>query len=428
MTTQTDFLAAVNQIAAERGINAEDVFLAIEEAMLAAYKKYYGEGESLYTELNRQTGEIRMIADKKVVERITDDKTQISLEMAQNIEPRLKKGDHVEVDVTPEEGFGRLAAQVAKQVILQKVREAEKNILVSKFQEKVGTIQAGIIQRMQGPVVIVEIDKIVVQMPQEEQMFGEYYKAGDRKKFYLKEVQQRATDSQLVVSRACPEFLSELFALEVPEIATGTVEIKSVAREAGSRSKVAVHSNQDGVDPIGSCVGQRGVRINAVTDELSGEKIDIILWDEEPEAFIANALSPAEVLEVKLDEENKTALIKVPEDQLSLAIGKEGQNVRLAAKLTGWKIDISGPEGKVIGSAAIEEEEKGEESDEKMTEETEESSDSVESLGLGTKVNKALDAAGYTTVEQVKALGEEELLEIKGLGKKTVEKILDAVK
>lgn len=427
MTTHSEFMAAVQQLASERGINAEEVFVAIEQAMLTIYKKYYGEGETIYTELNRETGEIRMIADKKVVDEVTDDKTQINIDVAKELEPRLKKGDHVEVDVTPEEGFGRLAAQVARQVIMQKVREAERDVLVNKFKEKEDTIQTGTIQRMSGRSVIIEVDRITVTMPPEEQIVGEFYKAGTRKKFYLKKSKDVAGNQQMVVSRACPEFLAGLFELEVPEISTGTVKIKSVARESGSRSKVAVWSNQDGIDPIGSCVGQRGVRINAVTDELGGEKIDIILWDEDIANFIANALSPAEVLNVKIDEKSKTAVVKVPEDQLSLAIGKEGQNVRLAAKLTGWKIDISGPEGKIIGSAAVED--VSESIDEKVsTEEVEEkSTGELELLGLTARIVKSIKDAGKS-VEDLRKMKKEELMELKGVGEKAAEKILEALK
>ena len=421
MTVKTEFLAAVNQIAAERNIDPEEIFEAIELAMLTIYKKYYGEGEAVYTELNRETGEIKMIADKKVVAEVTDPKTQIDLKVAKKIESRLKKGDHVEVDITPEVGFGRLAAQVARQVIMQKVREAEKEVLVTKFKEKVGTIQLGTVQRMEGPTVVVDIDKMVVHMSSEEQMPREFYRSGDRKKFYLKEVKDLPTGTQMIVSRGCSEFLTALFEIEVPEISTGTVEIKAVAREGGSRSKVAVWSNQEGIDPIGSCVGQRGVRINAVTDELGGEKIDIILWDEDIATFIANSLSPAEVIKVKIDEKEKIAKVCVPEDQLSLAIGKEGQNVRLAAKLTGWKIDITGPEGALVGSK---------ESDGKSKKRVDkaETTGELDELGLTKRIIKLLVEAGVETIKDLKKLSTDELLEVKGIGKKAVGSIVDALK
>lgn len=423
MVTQSDFLAAVRQISAERNIEEEEIFTAIEEAMITVYKKYFGEGENLFTDLNRETGEIKIIADKKVVKKVTDSRAQIALETAKEIEPRLKIGDHIEVDITPKEGFGRLAAQVARQVIMQKVREAEKEVLVKKFEEQLGTVKSGIIQKMEGPVAVIEVDKMQVQMPPEEQMFREFYKSGDRKRFYLKEVRKLASGSQLIVSRADPEFLAKLFEMEVPEIATGTVEIKSVAREAGSRSKAAVVSHQEGVDPIGACVGQKGVRINSITDELLGEKIDIILWDEDIEKYIANALSPAEVIAVKLDKEEQIASVKVPEDQLSLAIGKEGQNVRLAAKLTGWRIDIAGPEGKVIGTSEAEEEVKKEEKKKEKKEEG-----NFSELELSSRVKKALTSAGIKDEKQLEQMSAEELSELKGIGKKAVEEITAALK
>lgn len=424
MTTQSEFMAAVQQLATERGIDPEEIFVAIEQAMLTIYKKYYGEGEAIYTELNRQTGDIRMIADKKVVDKVTDDKTQIALEVALELEPRLKKGDHVEVDVTPEEGFGRLAAQVARQVIMQKVREAERDVLINRFKEKEDTIQTGTIQRMSGRSVIIEIDRITVTMPPEEQIIGEFYRSGTRKKFYLKKSKGIAGNQQLVVSRACPEFLVGLFELEVPEISTGTVEIKSVAREAGSRSKVAVWSNQEGIDPIGSCVGQRGIRINAVTDELGGEKIDIILWDDNISNFIANSLSPAEVISVEIDKSSNSALVKVPEDQLSLAIGKEGQNVRLAAKLTGWKIDISGPKGDIIGTGTVED---GSDKSENNSEDVE----IDEMKNISSKLSKRtlnLLKKNNISFENVSGMTKEELMTYDGIGEKASEEILDSLK
>ena len=419
MTVKTEFLAAVNQIAAERNIDPEEIFGAIELAMLTIYKKYYGEGEAVYTELNRENGEIRMIADRKVVEEVVDPKTQIGLAVAKKIESRLKKGDHVEVDVTPEVGFGRLAAQVARQVIMQKVREAEKEVLVTKFKEKVRTIQMGTVQRMEGSTVVVDIDKMIVHMPSEEQLPREFYRSGDRKKFYLKEVKTLPTGTQMIVSRGCSEFLTALFEIEVPEVSTGTVEIRAVAREGGSRSKIAVSSKQEGIDPIGSCVGQRGVRINAITDELSGEKIDIILWDEDIATFIAYALSPAEVIDVKINEKEKIAKVRVPEDQLSLAIGKEGQNVRLAAKLTGWKIDITGPEGRALDSGKPAAE---------VGDEDVKSVGELESLGLTERITRSLTGAGVETLEDLKKLSADELLEIKGVGQKAVEAILESLK
>jgi N utilization substance protein A len=347
MAVLSDFLAAVNQIAAERGIQADEVVDAVKESVRTGFKKDYGEGESLVVELDEDKGEIKVYADKKVVKKVSNSATQISLADAKMFEPKLKAGDHVQVDITPEGDVGRIAVQAAKQVILQKVREAEKEAVIKEFKDKVGTVESGIVQRMEGDNVIVEIRKAQSIMPAEERLPGEYYRSGERLKFYLKKIQKTVRGKQLIVSRSDPNFLEDLFALEVPEIRSGSVEIKAIAREAGSRSKVAVVSNQEGVDPIGACVGQKGIRIDNITDELKGEKIDIIIWDEEIQVFIANSLSPAQVGKIKINKKEEIAEVIVPDDQLSLAIGKEGQNVRLAAKLTGWKIDIKGKgEGK----------------------------------------------------------------------------------
>lgn len=361
MAVLSDFVAAVNQIAAERGIEAEDVLDAIKSAIRTSYKNKYGEGENLVVELNEESGDVEVFADKKVVKKVTDKSTQISIDNARKIEPKLEAGDHVQVDITPEGDFGRIAVQAARQVILQKVREAEKEAVMKEFKDQIGTVESGIVQRMRGDDVLVEIRKAVAVMPAEERLPGEFYKSGARLKFYLKKIEKSPRGKQLILSRNDPEFLKQLFALEVPEIRSGSVEIKAVARESGSRSKVAVASNQEGVDPIGACVGQKGIRIENITEELMGEKIDIILWDESIKTFISNSLSPAEVGKIEIDEEEKTAMIEVPEDQLSLAIGKDGQNVRLAAKLTGWKIDISGEGGEVKASSEEEEQEDEEE-------------------------------------------------------------------
>ncbi|MBU0976516.1 MAG: transcription termination factor NusA [Patescibacteria group bacterium] len=342
MAVLSDFLAAVNQIAAERGIEADDVIEAVEAAIRTGFKNNYDTGESLIVEIDQEKGTVAAYADKKVVKKVTDKATQVSLEDARMIEPKLKVGDHVQVDVTPEGDFGRIAVQAAKQVILQKVREAEKEAVMKEFKDKMGTIESGIIQRMDGDSVIVEIHKAQAVMPSDERLPGEFYKSGSRLKFLLKEIQKGPSGKQLVVSRADPKFLEGLFELEVPEIRSGSVEIKAIAREAGSRSKVGVLSTQEGVDPIGACVGQKGIRIDNITDELQGEKIDIILWDEDDKMFVSNSLSPAQVVGIAIDEKEQNAKVTVPDDQLSLAIGKDGQNVRLAAKLTGWRIDIEG--------------------------------------------------------------------------------------
>ena len=315
-------------------------------------------GANLTVELDRETGEFKLIATKEVVAKVADDNMQISVSDAEMISPNVEVGDSIQLEM-PAEDFGRIAAQTAKQVILQKMRESEKEAVLVEFNDKVGEIFSALMQRMQKGQVVFEIGKATAIMPQEEQISNEFYRLGERYKVLLKSID----DGQIIVSRAEPKFLIELFKLEVPEIESGVVEVKAVAREAGSRSKIAVVSHQDGVDPIGSCVGQRGIRIANVMNEIGEEKIDIIEWDESQEKFVANALSPAKIASVKIEED--TATVTVDEDQLSLAIGREGQNVRLAWKLTGFKIDIVGN-----GINKVEEKEETPVTEENVTEET----------------------------------------------------------
>ncbi|MBN1915940.1 transcription termination/antitermination protein NusA [Candidatus Dojkabacteria bacterium] len=368
MAVQSDFLVAINQIAAERGIDANEVLEAVKAAILTAFRREYPieeentdieeekesteEGQLLKVDISSDTGLFHVYADKKVVIEVANPATQIGLEDAQKIEPKLKEGDHIEVDITPKGDFGRVAAQVAKQVILQNLREFEKEAVMEEFKDKMGQLDTGIIQRMDGDTVVVEIRRASAVMEAEDRIPGEFYRSGDRLKFLLKKIKRTTKGKILTVSRSDPDFLRALFELEVPELVSESVEIKAIAREAGSRSKVAVSSNVEGVDPIGSFVGQKGVRINAVMNELkvgsNEEKIDIILWDQDIKQFISNAFSPAQVVSVKInDEKAKYAEVVVPDDQLSLAIGREGQNVRLAAKLTGWRLDIQGETIKV---------------------------------------------------------------------------------
>jgi len=355
MAMTSELVAAINQIAAERGIDKEEVFKALESAILSAVKKEkYGkvereydeeeeekEGSNLAVEVDRESGEFKLFAVKVVVEKVEDNEKEIALSEAELISPSVEIGDSIEIEM-PSDDLGRIATQTAKQVLLQKIRESEKDAVISEFSDKVGEVYTALMQRMQKGMAVMEIGKATAYMPQEEQISNEFYRVGERYKVLLKSIE----DSQVIVSRADPKFLIELFKLEVPEIESGVVEIKAVAREAGSRSKIAVVSHQDGIDPIGSCVGQRGIRIANIMNELGEEKIDIIEWDEEIENFVANALSPAKVDSVKIKDE--TATVISPTDQLSLAIGREGQNVRLAWKLTGIKIDIEGPEGEVV--------------------------------------------------------------------------------
>ncbi len=309
---RTEFASALNQVCSERGLEPEVVLDSIKQAILAAYRKDYGEPDDIVVDLNAETGEVKLSKAKK--------------------------------NMTPP-GFGRIAAQTAKQVILQRIREAEKNAILSEYSSKVGTVVSGLVQRISGPIVTVNLGKAEGIMPPPEQSHNEKYFVNQRLKFFVVGIKEGNRGEEIIVSRSAPELLEGLFKQEVPEIAQNNVQVKVIAREAGSRTKIAVFSDQMGVDPVGSCVGQKGVRVQAVINELGDEKIDVIAFQDDAMEFIKSALSPAKDLQVKLDEKNKTALVTAPDDQLSLAIGKEGQNVRLAAKLTGYKIDIRGKSG-----------------------------------------------------------------------------------
>jgi len=349
MAVQTDFIAAVNQIAAERNIDIDEVVTAIADAIKTGFRQNFPEESNVNLEVRilAGQGQISVLQIKKIVEKVTDKEGEINLKDAQKLSSNSKLGDELEIDITPEGDFGRVAAQSAKQVILQKIREAERETQLREYNDRIGEVEFAVVQRMDGDSVIWEVGRAIALMPAEDRIPSEFYRSGSRHKVLLKEIKVLPKGKTLLVSRSDPGFLKALFFLEVPELASESVEIKAIAREAGSRTKVAVVSNVDGIDPIGSCVGQRGIRINAIMNELRigerEEKIDIIAWDDDLRRFIANALSPAEVLEVRLtNEEYKEAVLVVEDEQLSLAIGKDGQNVRLAAKLTGWKLDIVG--------------------------------------------------------------------------------------
>jgi len=395
-----NFTSAIAQIAEERGILPEKVIDTIEMAIAAAYKKEYGKkGQMIKCKLDPKSGEaefwlVKLVVDESMIyseeelekakmalpsslpslsratakgeeERLAFAKSSafafrasadksagkekirfnpekdIMLEEAKKIKPKIKVGEELEVSLKPEKDYGRIAAQTAKQVILQKIKETERETIFEEYKTKEGEIVSGIVQRVEGRNVFLDIGRAIGILTKEEQVPGEFYRPGQRLKVYIVKVEQTSKGPVIFLSRAYPKLISKLFELEVPEISSGAVAIRSIAREAGFRTKIAVESKMEGVDPIGSAVGQRGTRVQAVINELGGEKIDIIEYSDDPEKYIANSLSPAKVLEVKRLPKNK-ALVIVPEDQLSLAIGKEGQNVRLAAKLTGWKIDVKG--------------------------------------------------------------------------------------
>jgi transcription termination/antitermination protein NusA len=335
----TQLLDALADIIREKGISKEVVMEAIEAAIISAYKRNFGQAQNVRVDLNTETGTIRVFARKEVVDEVNDPRLEISLEEAQRINPNYQIGDVVELEVTPKD-FGRIAAQTAKQVVTQRVREAERSVIYAEFVDREEDIMTGIVQRVDPRFVYVSLGKTEALLPASEQMPNETYKPHDRIKVYITKVEKTTKGPQIFVSRTHPGLLKRLFELEVPEIYDGTVEIKSIAREAGDRSKISVHSDNPEVDPVGACVGPKGQRVQAVVEELNGEKIDIVRWSADPVEFVANALSPAKVLRVIVNEEQKATTVIVPDYQLSLAIGKRGQNARLAAKLTNWKIDI----------------------------------------------------------------------------------------
>jgi transcription termination/antitermination protein NusA len=335
-----EFLSALYAIEKEKGIKKETLFEAIEAALVSAYKRNFNTAANVRVHLTRETGEIKVYTRLNVVEETTQPQLEISLEEARAINNSFQIGDVVEKEVTPK-NFGRIAAQTAKQVVIQRIREAERELVFDEYIDREEDIITAIVQRVEQKNIIVDLGKTEAVLAATEQMANDEYKQGERIKAFITEVRRTTKGPQIFISRTHPGLLKRLFELEVPEIYDGTVEVKSVAREAGYRSKLAVYSKNKDVDPVGACVGPKGARVQSIVNELRGEKIDIVKWDENPEIFVANALSPAKVVTVRLHEDQKVAGVIVPDYQLSLAIGKEGQNARLAAKLTGWKIDIT---------------------------------------------------------------------------------------
>lgn len=334
-----ELLNAIEYIQKEKNIPKEVLTEAIEAALLTAYKRNYTEHKNVRVELSMETGRYRVVSRKDVVEEVMDPREEIDLLTARTYNPAYEIGDPFDEEVTPED-FNRVGAQAAKQAVMQRLRDAEREILYEEYIGKEDELIIGVIDRLDHRFVYVSLGKTDAVLSESERIPGEVYKPGDRIKVYLNKVEQTTRGPQIYVSRTHPNLLKRLFEEEVPEIYDGTVEIMSVAREAGERSKISVHATNSDVDAVGSCVGARGARVEAIVNELSGEKIDIVLWNEDPKIYVKNSLSPSEVVDVKIDEENKSTTVIVPDHQLSLAIGKRGQNARLAAKLTGWKIDI----------------------------------------------------------------------------------------
>ena len=363
---------AIKTICDEKGLSYDAVISTIESALAAAYRKDYGEkNQNIKVEFNPDTAESKVFDVKTVVDDVPEEeldengepikveeaekpdlaegeedvkrfnpKTDLQITDAKLVKKDAKIGEEIITELTVPSTYGRMAAQTAKQVIIQRLREAERDMVLTEFKDKEKEVVSGVIQRREGRVVLVDLGKTVGILPQDEQIYGENYNSGERIKVYIKEVRTSSKGPEIILSRTSDEILKKVFYLEIPEISNGLIELKSVAREAGSRSKVAVFTDSDNVDPIGSCVGQRGARIQTVISELGGEKVDIVQYDENPERYITNALSPAKILNIETDEEERKAIAYVNEDQLSLAIGKGGQNARLAARLTGWKIDV----------------------------------------------------------------------------------------
>lgn len=334
-----ELILALRELEKERGIPQKALIEAIKSALNTAYKKNFGTSQNVSVELNQITGEVQVFAQKRVTEDVRDTCLEISLDEAVEIDPGVTLDEVINVEVTPSD-FGRIAAQTAKQVVVQKLREAERSMIFEEFSEREGEVVTGVIQRIEAKTIVVNLGRTEGIMLPADQIFSERYDVGQRIKGYIYEVKNSSKGPSVFISRTHPFFLKRLFELEVPEIYEGLVEIKTIAREAGARSKISVYSMDEKIDSVGACVGPRGIRVQNIVNELNGEKIDIIKYHKDPERFIANALSPSKVLSVDIDAEGKKARVIVPDYQLSLAIGKEGQNARLAAKLTGWKIDI----------------------------------------------------------------------------------------
>ncbi len=357
-----EFIRALEEIESEKGIPREIIFDALEKALIKSYGKNYDDRENVSVEIDRDTGKIKVFAIKEIVESVEDPIGQINIGEAQKIRSNVELGDEISIEVTPGD-FGRIAAQTARNIVIQKIKDAERDIIYNEFIDREKEMITGTIQRIDRGSLYIDLGRVEGVVPPAEQIKTENYKINDRVKLFIKEVKNTTKGAQVILSRTDAGLVKRLLELEVPEISDGVVEIFSIAREAGSRTKLAVFTKDENIDPVGACVGFKGTRVKALVDELRGEKLDIIVYDKDIKVFLANSLSPSTVESVFIDEKNKNARVIVPEDQLSLAIGKEGQNARLAAKLTGWKIDIKGNEQyqNEIENGAIEVQYEGEE-------------------------------------------------------------------
>jgi N utilization substance protein A len=405
----------IEQISREKHIEPEIIVAAIEDAMVVAARKYYRTEEDLRSKFNPDSGQIDVFSVHMVVEEVADPVREISLTDARKRNPEIEVGGEI-TQTKPTDVLGRIAAQTAKQVILQKVREAERDTIYNEFHTRVGELINSVVKRMEGPDMIVDLGRTEARLPKREQSRLEAYNVGDRLRVTIRAVERAAKGPQVVVSRADPALVQRLFEMEVPEIYDGTVQIRAVAREAGERTKIAVESRDKDVDPVGACVGMKGMRVQSIIRELRGEKIDIIPYSEETVAFAQKALSPAKVTRVQIvDPEEKRLEVIVEDTQLSLAIGKKGQNVRLASKLIGWNVDIKS------------EEEKRREIEAQMAALTAPGTALTELSGVGPKTIEKLEAAGITSIEKLADMTPEQLVEIPGIGEKMVEKIHQSV-
>ncbi|MEK7813109.1 MAG: transcription termination factor NusA [Candidatus Desantisbacteria bacterium] len=456
-----DFFEALSQIEKAKGIKKEVLIEAMKDALLSAYRKNFdGQQKNISVELDNRDG-FKIIAKKQVAEKVSNPKQEIALSEAIKHKHDCQIGDVIDIAITPSD-FGRIAAQTTKQVITQRIKEAEIELISKNFKERIGEVITGIVQRISGQNILVDLGKIEATLPINEQIIKEKYRIGDRLKSYILDVKQFAKGPQIILSRTHPEFVKKLFELEVPEIYEGIVEIKGVSREPGARSKIAVCSKDANVDPVGACVGMKGMRVQAVISELSGERIDIALYEDDPGMFVKNALSPAKIISVKADTKTKSATAVVPDAQLSLAIGKEGQNVRLAARLTGWRIDIRSESDiikerdAVVRKQAEEELFKKQEvvqetnpepiaepivivveeaedeifADDNQAVETEiiaEKLEGIAAIGLDKKIVEKLKEAGIQKIEQINDMSVNELRKLPGVGKVSAEKIYLAI-
>lgn len=403
-----DLLAILDSMGKERGIDREVLIEAVEAAILSASKKAFESMPKARVSIDRTTGRIGVFSNKEVVAKVTHPSREIGLTEAKEINPDLKIGETIEVEVTHRD-FGRIAAQTARQVIIQKIREAERDNIYREYETRQGEITNGAVERFEHGNVIIDLGNTEALLPQRERCPGENFRQGDRITAYILEVRKASRGPQIILSRTHPVLVRKLFELEVPEIHQGAVEIKSIAREPGERSKVAVSASMKNVDSVGACVGVRGTRIKSIMRELRGEKIDIVRWDEDLATFITNALSPAQIMDIKINEKEKESHIIASDEQLSLAIGKKGQNVRLAAKLTGWKINIRGQS-------------------EAVRERKEAFLNLTKLPGVGRGLAEALSQAGFHSLKELAGAGIKKLTEVPGIGKKKAEKIQAAAK